>query len=145
MKYSDVPVGQSNLALRQNERQTSPLTKVQLCEYKTQTLEVPVGQSNLADKMKDRVLHKRVSQSRIVTKSEKFWGATRQSKLVYLMAGRNKRLQSLVFLLTQLHFGQWSSLPFSMSSLIIQWPVRIFCFYLLHMIVELAYWPIAVV
>ena len=36
--------------------------------------------------------------------------------------------QSLVFVLTQLHFGQWSSLPFCLPSLTVQWPARIFHF-----------------
>ena len=30
--------------------------------------------------------------------------------------GRNKNFQSLVFVLEQLHFGQWSSLPFYLPS-----------------------------
>ena len=41
--------------------------------------------------------------------------------------------------LTQLYFGQWSSLPFCLSSLIVQWPARIFHLLLLCMIVKLAY------
>ena len=57
-------------------------------------------------------------------------------KLGLQMAGHNKSFQSLVFVLTQLHSSQWSSLPFSMPSLIVQWPARIFCFYLLCMIVK---------
>ena len=35
---------------------------------------------------------------------------------------------------------QWSSLPFCVSSLIVQWPARICHFYVLHMIVKLAYY-----
>ena len=34
------------------------------------------------------------------------------------MTGRNKSFQSLVFVLTQPHFGQWNSLPFCLPSLI---------------------------
>ena len=37
------------------------------------------------------------------------------------MAGCHKSFQSLVFVLTQLLFGQWSSLPFCLPSLIVQW------------------------
>ena len=46
---------------------------------------------------------------------------------------------NLVFVLTQLHFGQQGSLPFCLQSLIVQWPVRMFHFQLLCMIVKLAY------
>ena len=44
------------------------------------------------------------------------------TKLGIQMAGHNKSFQSLAFELTQLHFGQWSSLPIQ------QWPARIFTF-----------------
>ena len=44
------------------------------------------------------------------------------------MAGCNKSFQSSVFVLTQLHFGQWSSLPFCLPSLIVQWHARILAF-----------------
>ena len=47
----------------------------------------------------------------------------------------NKSFQSLVIVLTQLHFGQWSSLPFCLPTLIVQWPARSFHFSLLRMIV----------
>ena len=48
------------------------------------------------------------------------------AKLGIQTAGRNKSFQSLVFILkTQLHFVQWSSLPFCLPSLIVQWPARI--------------------
>ena len=50
-----------------------------------------------------------------------------------------KNFQSLVFVLTQLRFGQWSSLPFYQPSLIVQLPAWIFHFLLLRMIVKLAY------
>ena len=40
----------------------------------------------------------------------------------------NNNFQSSVFVLTQLHFGQWSSLPFCLPSLIVRWPARIFTF-----------------
>ena len=78
-----------------------------------------------------------VSQSCAVAKSEKFWQATEQSSVQ--TAGCNKSLQSLVFVLTQLHFCQWSSLPFCLSGLAVQWSIRIFHLWLLHMIVNLAY------
>ena len=56
-----------------------------------------------------------------------------------ILAGHNQSSQSLVFLLTQLHFGQWNSFQFCLPSLIVQWPTRIFHFQLLCMIVKLAY------
>ena len=40
---------------------------------------------------------------------------------------------------SQLHFGQWSSLPFCLQTFIVQWRTRIFYFLLLRMIVKLAY------
>ena len=40
-------------------------------------------------------------------------------------AACNKSFQSLVFVPTQLHFGQWNSLPFCLRSLIVKWPTRI--------------------
>ena len=43
-------------------------------------------------------------------------------KLDIQTAGR----QTLVFVLTQLNFGQWSSLPLCLPNLIVQWPARIF-------------------
>ena len=57
-------------------------------------------------------------------------------KLGIQMAGRDKNFQSLVFLLTQLHFGHWSSLPFCLPSLVVQWPARICHFWWLHIIVK---------
>ena len=54
-------------------------------------------------------------------------------------AGCTKSFQSLVFVLTQLHFVQWSSFSFCLPSLILQWPARIFHFYPLCTIVKLAY------
>ena len=71
-----------------------------------------------------------VSQIFAVAKSKKFCKAT---------ADCNKKVKSFVFMLTQLYFGQWSSLPFCLPSLIVQWPTRIFHVQLLHMIVNLAY------
>ena len=47
-------------------------------------------------------------------------------KLGIQMANCNKSFQSFVFVLTQLHFRQWSSLPFCLPSLIVQWPARFF-------------------
>ena len=44
------------------------------------------------------------------------------------MADRIKSFQSLVFVLTRLHFGQWSSPPFCLPSLIVQWPAIFFTF-----------------
>ena len=48
--------------------------------------------------------------------------------------------KSLVFILIQLRFGQRSSLPFYLQSMIVQWPARICRCQLLRMIVKLAYW-----
>ena len=56
------------------------------------------------------------------------------------MTGCNKSFHSLVFVLTQLHVGQWSSLPFCLPSLIAQWSIRIFHFYPLYVIVKLAFY-----
>ena len=61
-------------------------------------------------------------------------------KLGTQTAGHNESLQRFIFVLTQLHFGQWSSLPFCLPSLIVQWPARFFCFQLQWMIVILSYW-----
>ena len=52
----------------------------------------------------------------------------------------NDWLQQKVFVLTQLHVGQWSSLPFCLPSLIAQWSIRIFHFYPLYVIVKLAFY-----
>ena len=41
---------------------------------------------------------------------------------------RCKTFQRLVFALVHLRFGKWSNLPFSLPSLIVQWPARIFTF-----------------
>ena len=49
-------------------------------------------------------------------------------------AGRNKSFQSLFFVLTQLQYCQWSSLPFRLPSLIVQWLARTLHFELLRMI-----------
>ena len=54
--------------------------------------------------------------------------------------GCNKIFRSLVFVFTQLHFGQWSSLPFCLPRLIVQWPARFVHSLLLRMIVKLASW-----
>ena len=82
------------------------------------------------------ISYKPVSQSCTVAKSEKFWQATGQS-LDVRMAGCNGSFQYLTFLLIQLHFHQWSSLPFCLPSLIVQRPARIVHFSLLCMIVKL--------
>ena len=50
-------------------------------------------------------------------------GGPLDNQLEVRTAGRNKSFTSLVFILTQLHFGQWSSLPFCLPSLIVQWPI----------------------
>ena len=47
-------------------------------------------------------------------------------RLCIQMAGSNKSFQCLVFVLTQLHFGQWNSPPFCLPTLIVQWPASIF-------------------
>ena len=75
---------------------------------------------------KDRQ-YKLVSQSCAVAKSEKFWWATGQSNLAYKRLATTKA-SKVVFVLTQLHFGQWNSLPFCLSSLIVQCPARNFHF-----------------
>ena len=62
-------------------------------------------------------------------------------KLGTQTADRNKSFQSLVFVLTQLHCGHWSSLLFCLPSLIVQWPARIVHFSLLRMIVKLPFMP----
>ena len=71
--------------------------------------------------------------------NKKFWQATGQSNLAVQTAGHNISFHSLVFVLTQLQFGQWSSLPFCLPSFIVQWPTRICRFSLLCMIVKLVY------
>ena len=80
---------------------------------------------------------KPVSQSCAVAISEKFWRATAQSTWRTNSCLANKSFQCLVFALTQLRFGQWSSLPFCLPSLIVQRPARIVHFSLLRMIVKL--------
>ena len=59
-------------------------------------------------------------------KSEPIWWATRQSNLADKQLAATKASKS--FVITQLHFGQWNSLLFCLSSLIVQWPVKIFHF-----------------
>ena len=76
------------------------------------------------------------------SKSENFWGYW-TIKLGSQTSDHSKSFQSLVFILTQLHFGQWSSLPFCLPSLIVQQPARVFHLWLLHMIVKVAYGKIA--
>ena len=76
------------------------------------------------------------SQSCAVANSGQFMAGNWTIKLG-ILAGHNQSTQSLVFLLTQLHFGQWNSLQFCLPSLIVQWPTRIFHFQLLCMIVKL--------
>ena len=46
-----------------------------------------------------------------VSKREKYCGWATGQTLRIQIAGCNKSFQSLVLVLTQLHFGQWSSLP----------------------------------
>ena len=41
-----------------------------------------------------------------------------------IKACHSKSFQSLVFVLKQLLFGQWSSLPFCLASLTVQWPMQ---------------------
>ena len=55
------------------------------------------------------------------------------------MAGCDKSFQCLFFVLTQLHFCQWSSFSCYLPSLIVQRPARIVHFSLLCMIVKLVY------
>ena len=86
---------------------------------------------------------KTVSQSCAVAISEKFWRATAQSTWRTNGWLANKSFQCLVFVLTQLQFRQWSSLPFCLPSLIVQRPARIVYFSLLRMIVKLVYRTIA--
>ena len=50
-------------------------------------------------------------------------------KLDVWTAGCNKSFQRLVFVLTQLHFHQWSSLPFCLPSLLLRGPPELFTFH----------------
>ena len=68
-------------------------------------------------------LHKSVSQSCAVARSENSGGPL---DIHSIQTGCNKNYQSLVFVFTQLHSGQWNSLPFCLPSLIVQWPARNF-------------------
>ena len=60
-------------------------------------------------------------------------------KLGIQTAARNKSSQRLVFVLTQLHFGQWGSLPFCLLNLIAQWPRQNDSLIATRMIVKLTY------
>ena len=62
-------------------------------------------------------LEKPVSQSCAVGKSEHSWWDTGQSNLAET---DTKSFQSVVFILTQLFCGQWSSLPFCLPCSIVQ-------------------------
>ena len=106
--------------------------------------------------------NKPVSESCAVAKSEKFWWASGQSNLAYklLAAARASKVwflcshnyllasgtvfhshQNFSFLATahDCETGLWSSLPFCLPSLIVQWPTRNSHFQPLRMIVKLAY------
>ena len=72
------------------------------------------------------------SQSCTVTKSEKFWQATGQSNYWQRQLAATKASKVWFSYFTQLHFGQWSSLPFCLPSLIVQWSARTFHFYLVY-------------
>ena len=58
----------------------------------------------------DIIQYKPVSQSCTVVKSKKFWQATGQSNLADKHLAATKA-SNLVFVLTQLYFDQWSSIP----------------------------------
>ena len=51
-----------------------------------------------------------------------------QTNLVLKRLATTKASKVLVFVLIQLHFGQWSSLPFYLPTLIVQWPARLIHF-----------------
>ena len=81
--------------------------------------------------------NKPVSQSCAVAESKTFCRDTGQSNLVdRWLSARKLIFQSLVFVFTQLHFGQWNSLPFCLASLIIKWPASSCHFQLLRMILN---------
>ena len=70
--------------------------------------------------------NKAVSQSCTVAVKVNDSGGPLDNQTWLQTANCNKIFQSLVFALTQLHYGQWSSLPFCLLSLVFQWPNRIF-------------------
>ena len=82
------------------------------------------------------IYNKPVSQSCAVAKRKNILTGHWTIKLAKETAGPNKSFQTLFFVRRQLHLDQWSSLPFCLPSLIVQWPARIFHFYLLRMIVN---------
>ena len=89
--------------------------------------------NGLEQPLKDRHAQKQVRNSQFIKKQL----IIPHINLGIQMSGRSKSFQSLVFVLTQLHYGQCSSLPFCLPSLIVQWPARMFQFRLLCMIVKL--------
>ena len=60
--------------------------------------------------------NKPASQSCAIAKSEKFWRTIKQSNLAYKRMAVTKASKSFVFVLTQLYYGQWSSLTFCLPS-----------------------------
>ena len=64
------------------------------------------------------------NHARAVAKTEWILAGQWTIKLGIKTSGHNKLFQNVVSVLTQLRFGQWSSLPFCLPSLIVQWPVH---------------------
>ena len=65
---------------------------------------------------KDSEWNRLASQSCAIANSEQLWWTVGQSNLAYKRMAVTKASKSFVFVLTQLYYGQWSSLPFCLPS-----------------------------